>query len=455
MDENSTICAVSTPQGAGGISVIRISGENAIDIAAKIFRPFGGKRVEDMQGHTCAYGAVISNGERIDDAVLTVFRAPKSYTGENTAELSCHGGIYLTRRVLRACIENGARPAEAGEFTKRAFLNGKMSLTQAESVMELISASGENALRSANCVREGKLFGQIKAACDTLVGLLADLAAWNDYPDEDIPSVETENMKNSLGSIKNQLDDILKNYDRGRIFRNGVDTAIIGKPNVGKSTLMNMLLGYKRSIVTDTAGTTRDVIEESCELSGVLLRLSDTAGIRTSDNEIESIGVEFAQDKLESCELAIAVFDSSQPLDGGDRDILKSLEGKNAVVVLNKTDLPQAVTEADFPQFERIARISAKQGKGLAELENAIISALGLQTYEPQSAMFANERQKDCALGAVKYISAASEALESGETLDAVTVMLDMAADRLLELTGEKATEAVVEQVFSRFCVGK
>lgn len=458
LNENfDTVCAVSTPPAAGGISVIRISGEKAIDIAAAIFHPFGGEKVVDMKGHTCVYGKVVYGGERLDDALLTVFRAPKSYTGENVAEISCHGGVYLTKRVLRACIESGARPAAAGEFTKRAFLNGKMSLTQAESVMELISASGDNALRSANGIKEGRLFKQIKAACQTLVNLLADLAAWNDYPDEDIPAVEQGSMETALDEVSAALERILKNYDSGRIFRNGCDTAIIGKPNVGKSTLMNMLLGYRRSIVTDIAGTTRDVIEENAEVGGVLLRLSDTAGIHTASDEVESVGVDLAQDKLENCELALAVFDSSQPLDSDDRQIIENLraQGKNCIIILNKTDLGVNIDKSGFADFSQVVEVSAKNESGMEDLENAVVKALGLREFDPQNALFANERQKACAQEALKYTQTARAALADGETLDAVTVLIDKAADCLMELTGEKVTDAVVEQVFARFCVGK
>lgn len=451
----STICAISTPPMAGGLGVIRISGEDAINIAEKIFKPFGGREVSEMSGHTCAYGHVIYNNEVIDDAVLTVFRAPKSYTGENTAEISCHGGIYVTRRVLRACIENGAQPAQAGEFTKRAFLSGKLSLTQAEGVMEIISASGENALRSANLIREGRLFRQIKTICDSLVSALADLAAWNDYPDDDIPPVDTEKLGYTLADAQQQLKRLLDSYDRGRIFRNGLDAVIAGKPNVGKSTLMNMLLGYRRSIVTDIAGTTRDIVEESAQVGDFLLRLSDTAGIRATDDTIESLGVDLAKDRLGSCDAVFAVFDASRPLDSDDRDIISRLSPVRSVILLNKTDLPQAVSAADFASFEHIAEISAKNEQGIEKIENALNAIFSNKEIDPASSVFANERQKLCAENAYNYLSQAAEALRYGATLDAVTVLVDRAADCLLELTGEKATEAVIDEVFSRFCVGK
>ncbi len=451
----STICAISTPLAVGGISVIRISGENAIDIAEKLFVPANGKPVCKMEGNTCAYGRIFSDGETLDDGVLTVFRAPKSYTGENVAEISCHGGIYITRRVLRACIASGAVPAQAGEFTKRAFLNGKMSLTQAESVMELISANGEQALRSANSVREGRLFQQIKAVSDRLVAILSDLAAWNDYPEEDLPSVENGSLAASLREVRETLNSVTADYDSGRILRNGADTAIVGRPNVGKSTLMNSLLGYNRSIVTDIAGTTRDIVEESANIGGILLRLSDTAGLRKGGGEVEGIGIELAKRKLAECDIAFAVFDGSSPLSGDDRELLAMLDCEKTVILLNKCDLGEILTESDVGGFRYILRICAKSGAGLEGLGDILADIFKLNRFDSSSAMFANERQKLCCDKASDRIDQAIQALRSGETLDAVTILIDKAADSLLELTGEKATEAVVNKVFERFCVGK
>ncbi len=451
----STICAVSTPQGAGGISVIRISGENAIAVAEKIFQPFGGKKVTEMAGHTCVYGKVVSGGEIIDDALLTVFVAPKSFTGENTAEISCHGGIYVTKRVLRACLENGAELAAAGEFTKRAFLNGKLSLTQAESVIETIKASGEQTLRSANLTREGRLFAKIKTVCDRLVSLLSQLAAWNDYPDEDIPEVEESAINGTLSDSLKVLDEILQGYDRGRIFRHGIDTAIVGRPNVGKSTLMNMLLGYDRSIVTSVAGTTRDIVEESAVVGDVTLRLSDTAGIHDTGDEVEKIGVTLAKEKLENSDLVLCVLDGSQPLNADDKALLATLPPPKTVVVINKSDLGSADISADLLGFEYTAEISAKNGVGLSEIEQALEKIFRINSFDENSMLFANERQKACTELAKSYLSQASQALAFGETLDAVTIMIDKATEALLELTGEKITEAVVDKVFESFCVGK
>lgn len=453
------ICAVSTPLAEGGISVIRISGENAISIGAKVFKPLSCKSVENMEGYTCAYGKIVDkNGREVDDGVLTVFRAPKSYTGENVCEISCHGGIYVTKKVLRLCIEQGAELAQRGEFTKRAFLNGKLSLTQAEGVMETISAQGEYALNSANLTKEGRLFRLISDMSRKFVTILGELAAWVDYPEEDLPEISEDNLRESLKNALAGLDKIIADHDSGMILKNGVDTVIAGKPNVGKSTLMNMLLGYDRSIVTNVAGTTRDVIEESAKLGELILKLSDTAGIHETDDEVEKIGVDIAKKKLKNAMLVIEVFDISRELDEEDLELLEYVKklGKKVIIVLNKSDLENVVERSQLEKYsDYVIEISAKLDEGREELQKAAEKLLGIGGYDADSTIFANERQISCAERARKYLAMALESLDMGETLDAVTVMIDNGANALLELTGEKATEAVVDEVFSKFCVGK
>lgn len=453
------ICAVSTPLAEGGISVIRISGENAISIGAKVFKPLSCKSVENMAGYTCAYGKIVDkNGREVDDGVLTVFRAPKSYTGENVCEISCHGGIYVTKKVLRLCIEQGAELAQRGEFTKRAFLNGKLSLTQAEGVMETISAQGEYTLNSANLTKEGRLFRLISDMSRKFVTILGELAAWVDYPEEDLPEISEDNLRESLKNALAGLDKIIADHDSGMILKNGVDTVIAGKPNVGKSTLMNMLLGYDRSIVTNVAGTTRDVIEESAKLGELILKLSDTAGIHETDDEVEKIGVDIAKKKLKNAMLVIEVFDISRELDEEDLELLEYVKrlGKKVIIVLNKSDLENVVERSQLEKYsDYVIEISAKLDEGGEELQKATEKLLGIGGYDADSTIFANERQISCAERARKYLAMALESLDMGETLDAVTVMIDNGANALLELTGEKATEAVVDEVFSKFCVGK
>lgn len=452
----STVAAISTPNAVGGIAVIRISGDDAIGVAERIFTPFRGKSVKDMDGYTCAYGTAHDSGERIDDCILTVFRAPHSYTGEDTAEISCHGGLFVSRKILHAALRHGAAAAGAGEFTKRAFLNGKIDLTQAESVMDIISAKGDAELKMAENLRGGAAFRAAKKCSDFLLKILSSLAAWTDYPDEDIPEVEPENLLSELLKIKDDLFSLVENYDRGRIVREGVSAAIVGRPNVGKSTLFNCLSGCQRSIVTDIAGTTRDVIEETVKLGDITLRLADTAGIHSTDDVVEGIGVEIAQKTLELSEIVIAVFDGSCPLTADDFKLISCLESTNSIAVVNKTDKNVELNETELRKyFIHIVYVSAKENSGIDAIESAVKEILGLKPEIFSSVTAANERQKMCIENALDSVNQAINAIESGEFLDAVNVLLDDAEQKLLELTGEKITDAVVDEVFSRFCVGK
>ncbi len=452
----STIAAISTPLAVGGISVIRISGDNSIKIASSIFQPISCESVEKMTGYSCCYGKIINNGVEIDDGILTVFKAPRSFTGEDVVEISCHGGIFVTKKVLEACILCGAIPAQAGEFSKRAFLNGKLSLTQAEAIMDMINAQGEQARKCAVSAHEGALYKKIQDITSKLVSVLGELAAWVDYPEEDLPEIEAHQLGETLNSINSDLIYLISTYDSGRIIRNGIDTAILGKPNVGKSTLMNMLLGYERSIVTDIAGTTRDVVEETVKLGELVLKLSDTAGIHSTEDIVEGVGVGLAMKKLLESDLAIAVFDNSVPLTDEDLSLIENLKDKHCVAVINKSDLSSKIDKDKLStHFNEIVEISAKEKSGLNELSNALTRIFMLSDFDTSAPLLANERQRGCVVVAQKNIESAIENLNLGETYDAITVLIDKAASELLELNGEKATEAVVNEVFSKFCVGK
>lgn len=452
----STIAAISTPNAVGGIAVIRISGEDALTVAEKIFRPYGKKRVMEMEGYTCAYGIAHDNGERIDDCILTIFRGTHSYTGEDTAEISCHGGLFVSKKILRTALKNGAVTAEAGEFTKRAFLNGKLDLTQAEAVMDIISAKGEMELNMAENLRKGAVFKKAQKISERLLRLLSGLAAWTDYPDDDIPEVEPEHIESELQAISEELFTLIADYDNGRIIRDGVSTAIVGRPNVGKSTLFNCLSGCERSIVTDIAGTTRDIVEETVKLGDIVLRLSDTAGIHATTDIIEGIGVEIAEKAIETAELVIAVFDGSCPPTEDDFNLISKINNNKCVAVINKTD---AGTVPEFAEIEskfiHKVYISAKENTGINELERAIEELFEISPDNFSAVLVANERQKQCITKALESINSAILAIQAGEMLDAVNVLIDEAEQHILELTGEKITEAVVNEVFSRFCVGK
>lgn len=453
---NGTIAAIATPNAPGGIGTVRISGEKAVEIAAKVFRPVSGKNLCDFKGYTAAFGGVYDNDEKIDEAVCLVFRAPKSYTGEDVCEISCHGGLYITKRTLRAVLDAGAEPAEAGEFTKRAFLNGKIDLAGSESVMALISASGKQAASAALNTLDGNLSKKIRECADGIIGVCASLAAWVDYPDEDIEDISASQMLPVFEKTKSELENIVRRYDCGRAVTDGVDTVIVGKPNVGKSTLMNMLSGYERSIVTDIAGTTRDVVEERIMLGEIILRVADTAGIRETENVVENMGVSLAKRRLERAELVLAVFDSSVPLNADDLDIIEQCKAKKSVAILNKADLPaeadRAVIEDAFPFT---VELSASTGSGRDGLETAVSQIMMTNEFDPAAACLTSERQRQCCIRAIGHIGEAVSAINGGITLDAVNVCADCAIDALLELTGEKATSAVVDEVFSRFCVGK
>ena len=452
----TTIAAIATPNAPGGIAVIRISGERAFEVAEKIFVPAGDKKVADMRGYTCAYGEAFDGEERLDDCILTVFRAPHSFTGEDTAEISCHGGIYVTRRILRAALAIGAVMAQAGEFTKRAFLNGKIDLTQAESVMDIISAKGERELKMAENIREGAAYKAVRKISDRLMNMLGSLAAWTDYPDEDIPEVEPETMRTELENTRAELESLIRNYDSGRILREGVSTVIVGRPNVGKSTLFNALSGCERSIVTDIAGTTRDAVEETVKLGDVTLRLMDTAGIRETSDKIEEIGVNIAQKAIESAELVIAVFDGSERMGDDDVNIINKINFNNSVAVVNKNDLSTVIDITELEKhFKHIVYLSAKENSGTDELCACIEDIFRLNEPFFNDVTVANERQKKCVDVCLENVEKAVEAIECGEMLDAVNVLIDYAEQSLLELIGEKITDAVVDEVFSRFCVGK
>lgn len=452
----STIAAISTPHAEGGIAVIRISGDDAFSVADKIFRSVSGKIPSEMKGYTCAFGHAVKNDEVLDEAVLTVFRAPLSYTGEDVAEISCHGGIYVSREILRAAIDAGAVPAEAGEFTKRAFQNGKMSLTQAEAVMDVISADSARELQFARSLHEGAVYRRIRAIIDDIVRLLGALAAWADYPEDDIPEVEPEALRAALSTIRSQLVETINTSDYGRILKDGVSAVIIGRPNVGKSTLFNLLSGCERSIVTDIAGTTRDALEERIRLGDVTLRLWDTAGLRETDDVIEQIGVNIARDRLEKADLVLAVFDGSEGVSTEDRELVEKLSGKKSIGIVNKIDCAEVgIPEEIVRNFDRCIPMSAKNGTGIEELRQAIEEMFYSGEVTPEMGILANERQVMCAQAAERSVQAAIDALEAGELLDAVTVLLDEACEQLMELTGERVSEKVVEDVFTRFCVGK
>ena len=456
MTDNTTIAAISTAQGEGGIGVIRISGEHAAAVADRVFQAVSHKRLRDMKGYTAACGKIVSDGEELDEAVALVFRAPHSYTGEDVVELSCHGGVYITQQVLRAVLNAGAAPAQAGEFTKRAFLNGKLDLTEAEAVIDIITAKSRSAARAALSVKEGALRRRITAVKESLLSLAAHLAAWADYPEEDIAEVTDDMILSTCRKAQADLANLLATYDSGQAVKQGIDTVIAGRPNVGKSTLMNLLSGYEKSIVTEIPGTTRDVVEDTVVAGDVILRLSDTAGLRETGDIVEKIGVDRAKQRLEQCGLLLAVFDNSRELEDFDFHLLEAAKNVPTIAIINKTDLPNQLDINKISKsINKIVFISATTGEGKDELIQAIAALAGTNDLNPSEGILANERQRANVAAALQAVNEAIDAMMVGLTFDAVTVTLEDAIAALLEMTGERASDEIIDRVFHNFCVGK
>lgn len=452
----STIAAISTAQGQGGIGVIRVSGEQAFTIVDKIFKSVSGKKIIDIKGYTALFGHIYNNEEVLDEAVVLKYVAPKSFTGENVVEISCHGGMYITKEVLNAVIMAGTSLAEPGEFTKRAYLNGKMDLTEAESVMDIISAKSKSAARAALFVKDGALFKKSQQVKQLLLDKAAHLSAWADYPEEDIPEVTEDSIMEAIDESISILEKLLSTYDMGQVVKEGIDTVIAGRPNAGKSTLMNLLVGREKSIVTNIAGTTRDVVEDTVLVGNVMLKLSDTAGIRDTDNEIEKIGVQKTFDKINGAGLVIALFDNNEVLNSEDIDLINKIKDMPCIAVINKIDLEDKVDKKYITDnIENVVYISAKQQDNIDELKNMIEKIAGTEGFDPSAGIIANERQRNAIRNAVNSLYEAKESLAMGMTMDAITVSLQETIDYLLELTGEKAGEEIVDSVFHNFCVGK
>ena len=454
--KNTTIAAISTAQGAGGIGVIRISGDDAVLIADRVFKSATEKKLSQMKGYTAAFGHIYNGENLIDEAIATVFIAPHSYTGENVVELSCHGGVYVTNQVLRAVLDNGAVTAQAGEFTKRAFLNGKLDLTEAEAVMDLISAKSAVSARTALCVKDGAIRKKIDIIKESLLDKAAHLSAWADYPEEDIEQVTEDSLLTSFDENIKSLEQLLATYDMGQAVKEGIDTVIAGKPNVGKSTLMNLLAGHERSIVTAIHGPTRDVIEETVVIGNVILRLSDTAGLHATDDTVEKIGVDKTRKRLSECGLVFAVLDGNLPLTDEDKDLIEQVKDSACIAIINKADLAQKIDIQYIKNnIHHIVYISAVTGQGIESLTNAVLEVTDTKNFDPSEGILANERQRDAVRNALNSLKETKNALEMGLTFDAVTVELEEAISSLLELTGERTSEAVVDKVFHNFCVGK
>ena len=455
--QNTTIAAIATAPGAGGIAAVRLSGPESYAVAARVFHPANpNKNVEEAKGYTALFGSFVEGDDAFDEGVALFFREPHSYTGEDVVELSCHGGSAVARRLVEACIAAGAAPAAPGEYTRRAFLNGKMSLTQAEAVMDIISADGKQGAALANASLSGALAKKIGAEKEALTGLQAHLAAWVDFPEEDVPELDDAHLHTVLGQVRQELDGLIKNYDAGAVLREGVDCAIVGRPNAGKSTLLNLLAGFDRAIVTPVAGTTRDVVEQAVQLGDIRLNLFDTAGLRQTDDAIEAEGIRRSWKKLDEAGLILAVFDGSEPLTREDLALAQRCAGRPAIALVNKEDKPTRFdAEIIAGDFAMVIPVCCQEEGSRKVIAAAVARLLGTNQIDPHAASLSGQRQLAAATRARDAVAGALDAVEGGFGLDAVSVCVDDALDALCELTGENASEAVINEVFERFCVGK
>ena len=436
---------------------VRLSGPESYEVAAKVFRPANpAKKVADAKGYTAMFGAFVEGEEAFDEGVALFFCAPHSYTGEDVVELSCHGGSAVARRLVEACIAAGASPAAPGEYTRRAFLNGKLSLTQAEAVMDIISADGRQGAALANASLNGALAKKIGAEKDALTALQAHLTAWVDFPEEDVPALEDAQLVSTLTAVRGELDTLIRNYDAGAVLREGVDCAIVGRPNAGKSTLLNLLAGFDRAIVTPVAGTTRDVVEQAVRLGDIRLNLFDTAGLRETEDAIEAEGIRRSWKKLEEAGLILAVFDGSEPLTREDLALAQRCAGRPAIALVNKEDKPtQFDAEIIAGDFAMVLPVCCQEEGSRRVIAAAVARLLGTNNIDPHAASLSGQRQLSAATRARDAVAGALDAVSGGFGLDAVSVCVDDALDALCDLTGENASENVINEVFERFCVGK
>ena len=446
---NDTICAIATPYGVGAISVIRVSGDDAIEIVNKIFK---GKNLKKVLPNTIHYGYIIDGEDIVDEVMVSVFHSPKSFTGEDSCEISCHGGIYNTNRVLETILKNGARLAQPGEFSKRAFLNGRIDLAQSEAIMDIISSSNELALKaSLHSLRKGTT-NLIKSLREELLDLIAKIEVNIDYPEYDDAIVMTDEIIEPIvRKLIDKMEDILKHSRLGVMAVNGVKTAIVGRPNVGKSSLLNLLLEEEKAIVTDIAGTTRDIIEGELTLGNVTLKLIDTAGIRKSTDVVEKIGIERSKKAIAECEVCLLVLDSSMPLTNEDIELLKLTENKQRIVIYNKNDLPRKI-DLDIPHID----ISALNSEGISLLERSLLEITKINEFNANDNNYlSNTRHVALMSQALQSLKSGHEACKMHIDVDMIEIDIKDAWYKLGSIIGEESPELLINELFSKFCLGK
>lgn len=453
--KNSTIAAIATPHGTGGISVIRVSGSESINICDKVFVAKSKKKLLDAKTHTIHYGHIVSDGEIIDEVLVSVMRAPNTFTREDTVEINCHGGLVVTQKVLLAVINAGATLASPGEFTKRAFLNGRIDLSQAEAVIDIINSPSSLALSVAANQLGGALSSDINELRDKVLEILSQINVTIDYPEEDIDDVEKETLMNDLNGVKSKISELLETAHRGKLIRDGINTVICGKPNVGKSSILNLLARDSRAIVTDIAGTTRDVIEERISVGNVVLNVYDTAGIRDTSDRIESLGIDKSKEYIKNAELVLFVVDSSTGITDDDKEIFNSLNNKNVIVIFNKSDISEISCDDLFKGYN-VIKLSAKTGDGLDDLTSLIEDMFNLgKIAAGDNSAITNLRHKEALAKAHTSLSAAIDALTDFIPYDIVSIDLTDCASHLGEITGKTVSDEIVDKIFARFCLGK
>jgi tRNA modification GTPase len=456
---DDTITAISTPLGQGGIGIVRMSGPKSLAIAGRIFRPNKKESIASAETFSVLYGRVVdpASGEEIDEVLVTVMRAPRSYTREDVVEVNCHGGMVAVRTVLDICVAEGARLAEPGEFTKRAFLNGRISLAQAEAVMDIIAAKTDESMKIAAEQLRGTLSTELTQLRDSLIEICAHAEAHIDFPEEEIELETSSGMGARVRAVKAEMERLSKTFEEARFFREGLSVAIVGRPNVGKSSLLNALLKKDRAIVTEFPGTTRDTIEEYLNIEGLPVRIVDTAGIRSADETVEREGIKRSLHALETADFAIVVLDGSEPLREDDRDLLKRTEGKASLIAINKSDMGECMSIGDeLLQGKERVRISALLGEGIEDLKLLIVR-LNLRNGKEarEGTVVTNIRHKQAIDRAAAALGRAADVLASGSPLEIFAIELREAAAGIGEITGEVTTEEILKRIFDDFCIGK
>lgn len=464
MENNHTIAAISTAMAESGIGIVRMSGEEAFAIADKIYKNKKGKRLSDQKTHTIHYGFIEEEGKVIDEVLVMLMRGPHTFTGEDTVEIDCHGGVYVVKKILEACIRNGARPAQPGEFTKRAFLNGKMDLSQAEAVIDIIQSQNDYALKSSLKQLRGSVKEKISDLRNKIIYHTAFIESALDDPEHISIDGYGNVLKKETKEIIEEIETLLKTADDGRIIREGINTVILGKPNAGKSSLLNVLLGEERAIVTEIAGTTRDILQETINLQGISLNIIDTAGIRNTNDKVEKIGVDKAKDYAKEADLIIYVVDSSNDLDENDYEIMKFIQGKKSILLLNKSDLERKVTKEEIKKICKeynienipVIEISAKEEKGIDRLEEIVKEMFYHGEISFNNEIYiTNIRHKTALERAKDSLMKVIESIENDMPEDFYSIDLMDAYETLGSITGEMVGEDLVNEIFSKFCMGK